>query len=81
MDDVCIRNLRHKHIGCANVNTLKMLTHLHDDYARTNSSTLKENYARINQQCDPNKPICNLIDQVEDTVDCAATGNTSCTAQ
>ena len=76
IDEAYIRSLRDKYIGYANVTTLQMLTHLYNSYARISQFDLKENYKRFKQQWDPNQPSEVLIDQIEDSFDYAAAGNT-----
>ena len=53
-----------------------MLTHRYDSHARISQFDLKENDKRFKQQWDPNKPFEVLIDQIEDSIDYAAAGNT-----
>ena len=42
IDEACIRSLRDKYIGYANVTTLQMLTHLYNSYDRISQFDLKE---------------------------------------
>ena len=53
-----------------------MLTHLYNSYARISKFYLEENNKRFKQQWDPNQPCEVLIDQIEDAIDYAASGNT-----
>ena len=49
-----VRSLRHKHVGCANVNALIILSYLYDSYAKSTAQDLKENDKRFNTAYDPN---------------------------
>ena len=79
VDEVFRRSWSHKNVGHAKVNTITMLAHLDDNYARINSSALKESGIRLNQWHKTNHPIGNLIDQEEDIADHAAVGKVPCT--
>ena len=76
IDEAYIRLLCDKYIGYANVTTLQMLTHLYNSYARISQFDLEENYKRFKQQWDSNQSFEVLIDQIEDAIDYAASGNT-----
>ena len=80
-DEVCIRTLRDKHMGSANVTTKQLMKHLHDTHAQINEQDLKKNDKRLKKSCNPNQPFEALVDQAEDAVDCASAGNALCTAK
>ena len=74
VDEACIRCLRHRHVGYAQVTTLQLITHLYDTYGRITPNALKENDQRLHQAYDPTMPFEILVDQVEDAVEFASAG-------
>ena len=76
-----MRSLRHKYVGYTNVKTLIILNHLYDAYAKITAQDLKENVKRLNTPYDPNKTIETLIDQVKNTINYFATGNSPRTSK
>jgi len=75
VDEKFIRSKRNKYVGYANVTTLQLLNHLYENYAKITRNNLCENDQRMNTAYDPNNPIEVLIDQIEDAINFAATGN------
>lgn len=71
-DDECIRILRHKHVGYANVTTLAILNHLYSCYAGITPTDLEENDKRLKESYDPNQTFETLIGQVEEAMEYAA---------
>ena len=57
VDETCLQAKRHKHVGCANITTKYLLDHLYNSHANITREDLRENEARMNQPCDPSRPI------------------------
>ena len=79
VDETCIRILRHKHVGYANVTILTISNHLCDCYARITPTDLEENDKGLKEAYDPDQTIETLIDQVEDAIEWASAGKDPCT--
>ena len=80
VDDMLVCSLRNRHIGYANVTSLKLLTHLYTVYAKISAANLKENTSRIKIPYDVNLPIETFFDQIEVTVEFAGAGNSPFTS-
>ena len=73
-DEPCIRCLRNKYVGFANVSTREIIQYLYDTYASISVQDLNDNDERLKTPYDLNMPFETLVDQVENAVDFAAAG-------
>ena len=71
-----VRSPRNRHIGYANVATLKILTHSYTVYAKIKPSNLEENDKRMKASYDVKLPIETFFDQIKDAVEFSSAGNT-----
>ena len=71
-----VRSLRHRYVGYGTTTTCTILDHLYATYAKISSADLQDNNPRLRAPYDANFLIGGLIDQVEGTVEYAASGNT-----
>ena len=78
-DRLYVLSLRHKYIGYGKTTTRALLDHIYATYANISASALQDNYKRLRAPYDSNQPFETLIDQVENAVDYASSGYTSCT--
>ena len=73
-EEPCIRTLRNKYVGFANVSTRDLIQHLCDTHASISAQDLNDNDERLKTPHDPNMPFETLVDQIENAVDFAAAG-------
>ena len=71
----CLRGVKNRYIGYANVSTKQLLSHLFTTYGRISGSDLRQNEASMMIPYDVNLPIEVLFDQIEDGLDFADAGN------
>ena len=64
-----IRALRNRLIGFAGVNTWQILEHLYTTYGDISAKDLADNHTKMNTLYDPNLPIENLIDQIDEATE------------
>ena len=75
-DELYVRSLRHKYIGYGKTTTQALLDHLYSTYANISASSLQDNNKRLRSPYDRNQPFETLINQFENAVDYASTGDT-----
>ena len=66
-----IRALRNRLTGFAGVNTRQILEHLYATYGDISAKDLADNHTKMNTPYDPNLPIENLIDQIDEATELA----------
>lgn len=76
VDDLYLKALRNKYVGFSNQTFLTMMAHLYTHYAKISPSDLTLNDAAMKKPYDPNLPIENLFEQINDAVEYAAAGKT-----
>ena len=74
-----MRSLRHKYIGYGKTTTRALLDLLYSTYANISASALQDNEKILRAPYNSNQPFETLIDQVENAVDYASTGDTNYT--
>ena len=74
-DELYVQYLRHKYIGYGKTTTRALLDHLYSTYANISVSALQDNDKRLCAAYDSNQPFETLIDQVENVVAYASTGD------
>jgi hypothetical protein len=65
-EDQYLNALSDEIIGYANYTSLQLITHLSTYYAMIAPTELTQNYERLNTPYDPNQPIDNLFQQMQD---------------
>jgi hypothetical protein len=65
-EDQYLNALSDEIVGYANFKSLQVLTHLLTYYAMIASTELTQNYGHLNTPYDPNQPIENLFQQIQD---------------
>jgi hypothetical protein len=65
-EDQYLNALSDKIVGYANCTSLQLLTHILMYYAMISLTDLTQNYDRLNMPYDPNQPIENLFQQIQD---------------
>ena len=76
IDKLYVRSLRHKYIGYGDTTTQVLLDHLYSTCANISASSFQDNDNRLRAPCNRNQPFKTLINQVENAVDYASTGDT-----
>ena len=76
VDDLYLKALRNKYVGFSNQSFLTMIAHLYLHYAKISPSDLTLNDSAMKKPYDPNLPIENLFEQINDAVEYAAAGKT-----
>ena len=76
VDDLYLKALRNKYVGFSNQTFLTMIAHLYLHYAKISPSDLTLNDTAMKKAYDPNLPIENLFEQINDAVEYAAAGKT-----
>ena len=71
-----VRSLQTKYVGYLNVSTRDILNHIYSEYTRISATDFQNNDVALKTDHDPNQPIKSLFDQVENSLDYAASGNT-----
>ena len=66
-----IRALRNRFTGFTGVNTRQILEHLYATYGDISAKDLADNHTKMNTPYDPNLPIENLIDQIDEAMELA----------
>jgi hypothetical protein len=66
IEDQYLNALSDEIVGCVNGTSLQLLSHLLTYYTMIASPELTQNYERLNTTYDPNQPIKNLFQQVQD---------------
>ena len=74
VDDIYLKALRNKYVGFSNQTFLTMMAHLYLHYAKISPSDLTLNNKAMKKAYDPNQPIENLFEQINDAVEYAAAG-------
>jgi hypothetical protein len=72
VDDIYLKALRNKYVGFSNQTFLTMMAHLYLHYAKISPSDLTLNDKAMKKAYDPNQPIENLFEQINDAVEYAA---------
>ena len=73
INDIYIKALKHPISAYSKVTTKEILAHLYDRYGQLTPQDLKTNDDNMNKAYDPNTPIENLFEQIEQAVDIAST--------
>ena len=76
VDDLYLKALRNKYVGFSNQTFLTMIAHLYLHYAKISPTDLSLNDQAMKKPYDPNLPIENLFEQINDAVEFAAAGKT-----
>ena len=71
-----VRSLQTKYVGYLNVSTRDILNHIYSKYAYISAADHRNNVVALKTAYDPNQPIEILFNQVENTLNYTATGNT-----
>ena len=72
VDDIYLKALRNKYVGFSNQTFLTMIAHLYLHYAKISPTDLSLNDKAMKKPYDPNQPIENLFEQINDAVEYAA---------
>jgi hypothetical protein len=74
VEDSYLKSLENRHTGFAGVTVRAMLGHLTTSYGIVSASDLEYNNSAIRETYDPEHPIENLFDQIEDGMELAEAG-------
>ena len=81
VEEMYIRSLRHHYSRYVQTTTRQLLEHLYETYNNISPADLQSNDARLRSPYDANHPVENLFDQVKDSVNYAAAGDTPYTPE
>jgi hypothetical protein len=76
IDPVYLATLRLPYVGIGTRTPLELMAHLYTNYGKITPADLDDNNCAMKQPCDVNQPIKVLYQQIEDTIEFAAAGQT-----